>query len=844
MYDKLLSYMKLSDEHREELRTKRGLTDATIDKFGFVSAIPRGDADAIRTQLVDEYGEDSLKEAHILLTGDDVREGKCKEGDLTYTVVGDRIVVPFFDEGKCVYLRQHKFGLPNTTPHIYKAENEESEELIITEGEFKAAALNQIGYSAIASPGITMFGGKNFPTLEEYVVNSAHTNVYIMFDGEIKNNPRLKSYKPKKETRWDTDFWAWKMCRMLESSGRKVNVVVWPKTWLIDGKIDPDAALAAGKTREDFDGILSVALTHKEFKDSWVDEQKTILDMKVKRDQFRSKVFERGGEYYKRVRVKGGEEEEFYDKRLGNFTLRIVAKHQTFDDNGDASIVREVEFVSSDGSHSRRSFMSANNFSTAGQFVEFAASKGDYQWLGSSDELRELVAKLYIEQDVKDCEQPLRLGRIDDKRYPGTYMGDVCYTDDGKYIMADDDGGFWRDGVYVKPDSLVQGNVAARTPIKICTSVFDWRKELEHMCTHYGSYAPQVTAMWMLGSLLSDDFFTAYGKQGSFPLMFVGGRFSSGKTTVVSQCMNFLGMGDMPSTEIDGTTIVGIGRMLAYHSCLPVWVDETRNNGKTEKAQTFFRNVWNRAAAFKGLRNTTKVRAVDTKGTLILSGQSLPTDAAFNERFVKVFVSSKTRSSDPDSFKRIGKSAGSVSYATHEVLTDTSIRKELVATYQRAVEEINDVICNDRVARNYGVVLAMAELLGIDCGDYTSYVYECAGASHGESEQLDESSEFLHDMSGWFLTERVNPLDYFVTTPSDEIHMAFNQTYNKYKEIKRRRGEDTFEKKALESQLWDRGVVIDRTKKYMGKTQVRTLHLDTYKIPEELRDYILTYYTA
>jgi DNA primase len=840
MYDYLLSLMSLSDKHREELKTKRGLTDDTIDKFKFVSGIKKEDADSIKEKMLEKYSEDELKSAHILLAEEDIKKGKAKEGDLTYTIVGNRVVVPFITDGKCTYLRMHKFGLPNMTPSIYDARNTQDGPLIITEGEFKASALNQLGYNAIASPGISTFGGKNFATLEEFVVNSSHEEVYIMFDGEIKSDPKLGSYKSDRLVRYDTDFWAWKICKMLSSSS-SCNVVVWPTPWLINGKIDPDAALAAGRTRDDFDALISCSLSHKDYRESWTGEQKAVLDIKVKRDQFKSTVFERGGEYYKRMKVKGGEEDEWYDKRLSNFVLQIISKYQTFEENGDASIVREVKLMDSNGRPSRKAMMVASNFSSAGQFAEFAASKGDFQWLGTGDELRELVAKLYMEQDAKECEQPLTMGQIDDVRYPGMYMGNMCYLKDGTYVEADDDGGFWRNSLYVKPDSLVQGDCAGRTPIHINKDPHDWRKSLDDMCDHYGSEAPRVLTMWMLGSLMADHFFKAYGGQGSFPLMFVGGRFSSGKTTVVSQCMNFIGMGDNPSIEMDGTTIVGIGRMLTYHSCLPVWLDETRNTGKTQKAQSFFRNVWNRASAFKGLRNTTKVRAVDTKGTLVLSGQSLPTDAAFNERFVKVYINKDQRKGDQTSFKQISLAMSKVSSAAHELLTIPHIGERLVDMYHKSVDSIQEEVANDRVARNYGVVLTMAHLLDCSSTAFNNYLFECADDSHTESVELDESAEFLQEFAIWMMIDKVDPYEYFNYSDVLGHRCCFSKAYDQYATVKRRRGEDAFEKKALLAQLVDKGVFKgNRRESYKG-ARLMGFIMDAEKIPVDLKEYVEDY---
>jgi hypothetical protein len=149
---------------------------------------------------------------------------------------------------------------------------------------------------------------------------------------------------------------------------------------------------------------------------------------------------------------------------------------------------------------------------------------------------------------------------------------------------------------------------------------------------------------WMKATLWSTMFFREHK---FFPLLMIHGKMSSGKTIFSSWLMSILGMRDVSpvSLRTGGTTSVGIERRLAYYSSLPVWTDDYKNEeNEGQKFHTFFRNVFNRVSASKGIKNKEhKIRQVIVRGCLLIDGETSPTDAALNSRMVAFELTSAER---------------------------------------------------------------------------------------------------------------------------------------------------------------------------------------------------------
>jgi hypothetical protein len=191
------------------------------------------------------------------------------------------VLIPIFDRnGRLVGFRPHKGGASagtaagNTFLYIPRAfippftEPEKFSTVVITEGEFKAAALWQtvgIGarqfvdeskqllfetepYGVCALPGISY--ARNPRTrmmLDEWLRSGGCRQVIVAFDREEKGDPKLPGYEPDPGRRYDSLIYAFYLASDLARTLHiRARVCLLPKTWMnAAGKADWDGALAS-----------------------------------------------------------------------------------------------------------------------------------------------------------------------------------------------------------------------------------------------------------------------------------------------------------------------------------------------------------------------------------------------------------------------------------------------------------------------------------------------------------------------------------------------------------------------------------------------------------------------
>ena len=135
-----------------------------------------------------------------------------------------------------------------------------------------------------------------------------------------------------------------------------------------------------------------------------------------------------------------------------------------------------------------------------------------------------------------------------------------------------------------------------------------------------------------------------YNKKKYFPLLWLHGKTGSGKSVFATWLMSMMGMRNCnPEMLTDrGTTEVGLARKFAYYSSLPVFTDDYRIE-TGEKFHAFFRGVYDRTSATKGLKSEFGVRRVIIRGCSVVTGEHAPNDAALFSRCVAMELTQKER---------------------------------------------------------------------------------------------------------------------------------------------------------------------------------------------------------
>lgn len=180
----------------------------------------------------------------------------------------DAILIPYFNgRGELMALRPHKGGAPEGTAasalHIYiprtpqKITTEHFPVVVITEGEFKAAALWQIlgagredgrePIGVVALPGIYFARHLGIRDgLEEWLRTVNCRRVIVAYDFEEKGNPQFgDAYQPEERRRFDSQTWARYLATSLSKKLHiRGEVALLPWAWQENGKADWDGALA------------------------------------------------------------------------------------------------------------------------------------------------------------------------------------------------------------------------------------------------------------------------------------------------------------------------------------------------------------------------------------------------------------------------------------------------------------------------------------------------------------------------------------------------------------------------------------------------------------------------
>jgi len=369
LYDRL----SLSDVDRKNLFVKRGLNDATIELLGFRSN-PESNkgllldmANHFPTAVLVESGlwkthADNVSESPkpnpqfygmSIVEKRDAKGKKIRDekGEVIRECVWNNpILIPYFNEaGELVHLRPHKGMMAGKTPHFYvvrakgqatgaKDSNGNPKIAIITEGEFKAAALWQtLGDVAEigALPGITM-AKLLIGDVEEWLETTVVRQVVVGYDNENKGDEKLSGYQREKQRRFDTHVWARYLARQLSRQGYEGKVCVLPDEWRDEkGKADWDGYLAA--LVKQLGAIDGSQAAWEKVRDQIRSKYLPVIHSAIYIGEFRhTKFFDADVERiirstldkisYERCLPIGGEEEQVVSRRLHRLSARLKQK--------------------------------------------------------------------------------------------------------------------------------------------------------------------------------------------------------------------------------------------------------------------------------------------------------------------------------------------------------------------------------------------------------------------------------------------------------------------------------------------------------------------------------------
>ncbi|MFA5153607.1 MAG: DUF3854 domain-containing protein [Clostridia bacterium] len=787
LYEFIISKGKLSLSHLRELKSKRGFTEDTITKNRLISGGKY--LLEIEKELFSEFKQEELFESGICIS-----DGKNIQ--ISPTLLEDKIIIPYLDKNnECYYLRVHKLGLKGIPIEIYQLRNLTEKGIILTEGEFKAMAAQQLGIPAIAIPGISSFSDKHLPKLLGVLNENSVKEICVIFDNENKSDPKLPNYKENPAHRHDTQYYAYYMARILNKEGFRTRIGTLPESWQYKGKIDLDTALAQGKTKEDIQSVIEQSLDPTEYLKSLPSEVATLISKRMARRYFKESIkieFNR----YVATRRRGKSE---WQEPISNFIVKIIATHET-----PEGIIREVVFVNQFGEYSSSFSLEAVDMSGVDSFKTFCLSKGNFIWRGNAEDLANIWEPLFLEDDGRHIIEPDHIGWIESEKM--WLFGNVAVK--GKEEMRPDKNHiFWTEKRGLKP--LALGVTSGRMTISEGIPYLNLGESpsLTEIRSYLGETIGDMQANaclgWMAAVMFLEDVFDLYG---CFPFLFITGRRGSGKSTIAEWLMNFYGLENAGKMAAD-TTPVGLQRYLAYYSSLPVFVDEYRNVKQVTYKNGFLRNVYNRQSAGKGIKSDFGVREAKIRGTLLISGEETPEDNALLTRCIVVAITEKSRKINHFNWFMANRIKFSVHVLNVLRNKDNHLQK-FIKILNEGKEYMTGQKLDDRTAINYAIVAAGYAVLFGESVDFAKWITTEAQRVRQDYQKEQAVEVFLDDLIYLKTTKAIN--DEYWDVDGDKIYLYFHGLYNAWaKEYIKIRGEQAFKASSIRDYLKEETGYLD-----------------------------------
>lgn len=789
IYNEIARRGRITEEHRKELRSKRGFTNETIEKCGFFSA--GAELKKSIEELCVQHGIETM-----IQTG--LYNAKVSPPAVASTWSQPGIVIPYFVGEDCVYIRRHKYGPKSVPVEMYLPQRSvPSGTVVLAESEFKAAAAWQLGFNAVGIPGIASFSKVHWPKMRDAFKEARAKEVLVCFDSEVKDNPTYANFKQDPQKRYDTEFYAYLMGYLFNRADIPAKIATLPDHWRKNGKIDIDGAVADGKTRADFEAVFGNALLPDTYLDSLNEEAGPIVRTKVSAFFAKTRLEERHNCYWWRTVDKDGNEKHI---KVSNFKLDIVA---TYDD--PEAFNRAVVFTDEHGRRSRMVMISPEHVLSAGKFREWAVGKGNYVWEGSDKALQSLWNQLFTTHGPRVIYRPDHVGLIDGGEIwlfgncGITASGSVLYPDEDNIIYHPETGQGYK---AIGPEGDSRRDTRDRRPRLNLKGGPSLEEISDKLVENFGTYAPAVAVGWLIGTIYSDDLFKLYD---SFPFLFLFGKRRGGKSTLARYLCAITGQ-EVEGDSIAESTQTGIGRTASYLSSLPYWLEEYRNEQKIVRMGAYLRAAYNRAGASKGLKADFGTRSVNFRAALLICGEDTPNDAAMLSRCVVLSIDEKARTGKR--YEELQATYHSFSGCFLDLVKRrASIMEDLKARISQARDYLRkNGVNDDRTALNWSIPIACYSTVIRTDPAFLSWALEQARIAHVSNEEELTVHQYLNDLSVMFREGRLNRADHAqadIRVDSDKLYIRITDAYSKWCEFASRRGTEIMKASTIAAALKD-----------------------------------------
>jgi DNA primase catalytic core len=514
---------------------------------------------------------------------------------------------------------------------------------------------------------------------------------------------------------------------------------------------------------------------------------------------------------------------------ISNFIINILSQHSTRE-----GMLRQVQFVREDGKISGPFVLEPKDMIRNDSFSQYCVGKGKFVWNGNPQDLAGIWSTEFEQIDDKVVNDIDHMGWIRNENIWA--FDNIAVTEDGRSLKPDATGVFWDKDRGIKPKSIIvsseklsYGSLSEECPVTL-------EEILEKFSDSMGSNSARTALGWVAAVPFMEDIMFRWQ---SFPFLFLTGKYQSGKSTIMSWLMSFFYQ-DPKHFTVSETTNVAIQRYLSYYSCLPVFLDEYANESKIKSKEPFFRSVYRRDSAGKGIRSEFGVREGEIRGTLAIAGETTPTDAALISRCIKISVSALERHENHVNWFIDNKKFFSFYFL--ELLKKRQEKAgeflEIMAKYDEKLKAIQGI--EARVSQHYALVLAGSEILFGESPHFYEFVKKEAKDVNIANEQQSAVVKFLEDLNTMKAEGVFKHSGPMWAEKAGTGYLYVQGLYHMWTKDLRQRGEITrFDKTAIMTHLKeDPGFESAREKYRVGKQPVWCMTFNLAICDERIRNLV------
>ena len=516
-------------------------------------------------------------------------------------------------------------------------------------------------------------------------------------------------------------------------------------------------------------------------------------------------------------------------KIITNFLIDIVNRIVY----EDGTIKREVR-LKNENETSDLFVLDPKDMPTARDFSKFCFSQGNFIFKGAIKELNELWDYLFSKDTGKKIYLVMQVGYI--AKFD-LYLYENIAIKNAIVLEKDGNGVFWLDDYTgVKIDPISKDRILPKLFIPDSNFNLDdhINKVTSALNNNLGGYKGSLTIGYVVATVYS---YEIYSRHNFFPILFIYGKFKSGKNILCGLIMEFFGLKDSETT-IHEDSQTAISRLLSFYSNLPTWIDEYKASDKKIKTMDgFFRSVFNKISPIKALKDYSGIREVPLRGNLILSGEEMPTDPALRSRCFPINLSKLERNDSLYSeVVSISKDFSKITAILILNKTKVSIDR-LLKLIEKNKFRFMSAGFDSRQSEVYSVIASGYQFLFED-EDFICWLENQMGQESTKREEESTVNNFWSDVEGILKTEKFDPKVYFsISRKQNKVYVWFAEVYRIVeKNYRQRKFDSLVSKQTILDQLSEEPYFIDKgITKMVGEDRRSCIVLDMAKCPDYIK---------